>query len=908
MLVGRESERQVLDALVTSARVGRSGTLVLIGEAGIGKSTLLEDAAGRAREARMPVLWATGVAAEREVPFGGLLQLLRPVLSFLPSIPAPQAAALGSALALTPGSGAQRFAVGAATLSLLSRAAEDAPMLCVVDDAHHLDVPSSQALCFAARRLSADPLCLLFAVRADIPCVVGDAELPSLPVGGLTDAEAAALVRAEVGAVSDAAATRLHSVTGGNPLAVLELAQDLDALLALPEGVPVPVPQSVADAFAQRAQGLSAGARTAVLVAASGVDDLGVVTRACAHLGVNVSALDEARSARLLAVDLGRVVFRHGLVPSGVYARATPAERRAVHEAVAAALPAEDDRRAWHLGEAAVGPDARVAAELARAAERASLRGAYAVAAAGFRRAASLATRPADEAEHLVAAAESAWRAGGADVALELLARARLRPVPEALEVRVAVLDATIAVRAGDPVRAYDALVATGAQIAAGHPDRAVELLGEAVVAAQFVGDATAMSRAAAAIEALRPRLSARSAWIALVATGIAGVAAGTGGADRLHEALARTREDPGLLADPPLAPWVVLGTLFLRESGGREQVAAVMGHVRSRTDLAVLPVLLFYVGRDQATTDRWDDATASYTEGVQLAREAGQATDLAACLAGLAWLEARRGAEAECLAHAEEALASARERQLGFFEVWSVTALAELDLGLGRAEAALTRFQEVDRLLAASGFDDVDISPGPELVEALLRVGSGDEARSQARRYADRARAKGQPWSLARAARGLGLVAPDDAVDEHFQVALEHHARTLDGFETARTELAYGARLRRSRRRVDARPVLRSALGTFDALGARVWADRAETELKATGESAQRRGVSGVEQLTPQERQVARILAGGATTREAAAALFLSPKTVEYHLRHVYLKLGIRSRAELADAMPETA
>jgi DNA-binding CsgD family transcriptional regulator len=387
------------------------------------------------------------------------------------------------------------------------------------------------------------------------------------------------------------------------------------------------------------------------------------------------------------------------------------------------------------------------------------------------------------------------------------------------------------------------------------------------------------------------------------MATAVAGVLTGQGGPDLLRAAMAQAEQ---FLDDPLLAPWLVVGPLYLRESAvGRDVIPTVVAHTRRRSDIGGLPSLLFYVARDQATTDRWDDAVAGYTEGSQLAREAGQSTDVAACLAGLAWLEARRGAVDACRAHATEALAITRTHHLGFFQAWAMTALAELDLGLGRLEAALAGFRELDALLAELGLVDVDLSPAAEIVEALVHLGRPDEAAALATSLTERAEVKGQPWSLARAARSAGLTCPDTDVDVCFSVALAYHGHTLDDFETARTELAYGARLRRLKRRVHARPHLRTALATFERLGAVPWADQAVAELRATGETAQRRSETGLDHLTPQELQVARMLAGGRTTREAAAALFLSPKTIEYHLRNVYLKLGVRSRSELADAIP---
>ncbi|MDQ3431562.1 MAG: helix-turn-helix transcriptional regulator, partial [Actinomycetota bacterium] len=359
------------------------------------------------------------------------------------------------------------------------------------------------------------------------------------------------------------------------------------------------------------------------------------------------------------------------------------------------------------------------------------------------------------------------------------------------------------------------------------------------------------------------------------------------------------------LLEDLRVAPWLVIGPLFLRESEtGRALVQTVVESLRRRSVVAGLPFLLFHVARDQATTDRWDVAELTYSEGIHLAREAGQASDLAACLAGLAWLEARQGRAAGCRAHADEALRICGSRHIALFQCWSLFAMGELELGLGNPDAAIAHLDRLDALLEDIGLVDVDLSPAPELVDALVRCGRNDVAREVAARYAGRAVAKGQPWALARAARAVALTCPDSEIDQQFDRALDHHTRTLDSFELARTRLAYGSRLRRARRRVDARAPLRMGLATFETLGAAPWADQTAIELRATGETAHRRGVSALEVLTPQELQVAKMLTGGRTTREAAAALFLSPKTVEYHLRHVYIKLGIRSRAELANGL----
>ncbi len=900
MLVGRERERGQVLGVLASARVGQGAALVLVGEAGIGKSALLADADAVGHGMR--TLRVAGVESESEVPFGSLLQLLRPALGHLPSIPAPQAAALGTALALTPGRVADRFAVGAATLSLLSRFAEDQPLLLLVDDAHLLDLPSAQALVFAARRMTIDPVALLAAAREGHPCAVTDAGLPQLAVGGLALPEATRLVAGTGRTLGDAAAARLHQLTGGNPLALEELAAQADDLAMLPAGVPTPVPASLVQVFAHRADQLSSAARLALLVAATGGDDLGLVTRACAVLGAPVDGLEEAEEAGLVHLTGSGVSFRHGLVRSAVYAGSAPAQRRAVNGALAAALPAtEVDRRAWHLGEAALGPEEHVASLLATAAGRAQDRGAHAVAAGIFRRAAELSPDPPTRAGRLVAAAECSWQAGQDARAGDLLDQLPAIDRPQ-LAARVSALRGTLAARGGDAQRARDLLVDAAGRPGT-DPDAAIGLLADATLACFFLGDTGTLRRVG---ELLAPlSAGARTPWArctGALAIGVAEVFTGRPGTDRIRAALAAVTPTDPLVGDPRVAPWLVLGPLFLREStAARPLVEAVVAAHRDSAGIGTLPLLLFYVGRDQATTDRWDAAEVSYTEGIELARETGHTADLAAGLAGLAWVQARQGREAPSRAHAEEALEICRARRLGTFQAWALYALGELELGAGRTSAALARFDQLTALLADLHIDDVDLSPAPEVVEILLGSGDPDRARSIAARYARDAAEKGQPWALARAARLQAITGSDADSHRHVDRAMQWHGCTLDSFERARTQLAHGVQLRRARHRATARVPLRAALATFEELGATPWADRAAAEVQATGETAHRREVSALRELTPQERHIAGMLTAGRTTRETAAALFLSPKTIEYHLRHIYQKLGVTSRAELA-------
>ena len=424
MLVGRDHERQIVDALVAGARIGQSGVLVVAGEAGIGKTSLLEYAAERA--VGMRLLRATGMESERGVGFGGLMQLLHATAADLERIPPPQAQALGVALALREGVGTDRFAVGAATLSLLTRYSESQPLGLLIDDAHLLDRPSADAIAFAARRLLADPIFIIAAVRDGEDDALSAAGLPILRLDGVdaTATRQLAMTRTQ-GLTTPEMANRLHEMTRGNPLAILDMATDISRLSALSPVLPAPVPAALAVRFADRAAGLGAEVRTLLLLAATSDSDLSVVHRACSALGIDVSLLADAEEAGLVHVGPDRVEFFHPLARSAIYATATPAERRTLHAAVADALPEPDvDRRAWHRSSAALGPDEATAAAMEGVARRAADRGAYSVVAAAYDRSARL--TPADDARALrfLHAGEAAWVAGEADQARSLLAEA----------------------------------------------------------------------------------------------------------------------------------------------------------------------------------------------------------------------------------------------------------------------------------------------------------------------------------------------------------------------------------------------------------------------------------------------------------------------------------------------------
>jgi DNA-binding CsgD family transcriptional regulator len=898
MLVGREQERLALDRLLAEAREGASGVLVLVGEPGIGKTALLEHAAERARGMR--VLRARGIESEAEVPFAGLAELLRPALAALDRIPAPQASALAGALALGPASKRDRFAVGAATLSLLTAFAEEEPLALLIDDAHVLDGSSAEALLFAARRLLADPIAVLITARKGEPSLLDGAGLRVIHLGGLDRASAAALLGGQLAAE---AVQRMHLATAGNPLALLELAPEAERLAALPEGAPVPLSARITAAFSRRFVQLPSDSRRALLLASVSDDgDLALLVAA----GLDPDALRPAEEAGLVSLEEGRVQFVHPLARSAVYAAARPSERRAAHGAIAAVLPDRDvDRRAWHLAAASVGPNAQAASALEHAGERALERSAFSVASSAFERGARLAAGEGVRSRMLLEAAEAAWLAGASRRTLELAEAARARNLEPRLAARIDELRGHVAMRLGPVMDGYALAVAAAENVAAAEPEQAVLLLAEAAHACFYAGATEEMVSAGERAVALSQQAgSRRAAFFGSMARGMAYVAAGRGdqGAVDIRAAIAILEHSDELQDDPRLLAWGAFGPMYLREDGGRELIDRAFDRAREQAAVGALPLLLAYLARDQATSDQWHAAEVSFDEAIRLGRETGQRTELVVALAGLAQLEARQGREISCRAHAAEAAELCEELGMPYHRAWTLQALGDLELALGRPEAAVPHYEAQAGLLERSGIADVDVQPAPELVECKLRLGRPEEAASRAERFIAHAEAKGQPWALARAWRCRGLLALEAGeLEDAFERALALHARTPDGFESARTRLAYGARLRRGRQRVRAREQLRTAMASFESLGAPAWADQAAAELAASGEKARRRDVSTLDELTPQELQIATLVGNGKTTREAAAAIFLSPKTVEYHLGHVYRKLNIHSREELA-------
>ncbi len=904
MLVGRAAERQALARLLAAARLGDSGVLVLSGDPGIGKTTLLTAVIA---DAGMRVLSTRGVAAEREIAFAGLHQLCAPLLPTLERLPPPQAAALGVALAVRSGPIPEPFAVGAAVLGLLTLAAEEAPLAILVDDVHLLDQSSAQAIAFAARRLVSDPVAVIMTARSGEASAMDD--LPRLDLGPLTIGETADLLDStDSGQWDHGRLVRFHGATGGNPLAILELAAEADRLGAAPPDAPVALTGELLAAYSRRIHAISPDARAVLLLAATDSHDTATLARACAAAGLDLGMVAEAETAGLVRLTDAAVEFRHPLVRAAVYGDADAAERREAHRRLAAAIePDELDRRAWHRAEAAVGPEEEAAELLALAANESINRGANAVASAQLERSATLTQDQARQSDRLLQAGEQAWLAGASQRAMVLLDQA-MRIARTPLErSRVRGRQGAIAARGGSLEDARDLLLTAADEASAADPEAAALLLTDAVETSFYLCDARSALAASERLAALDPtEIRQAVGQLGWMAAGIADILGGQ--ADRgtalIRASLAASAE-PAEVNDQWRYSWTLVGPLFLRETGqARRRMDDAVRLVRAKSAVGMLPFLLSLVARDDATSDRWQDAEAGYTEAIRLAAETGHTTDRALALSGLAWLEARQGREAQCRGHAATALRIGTANRVHLARVWASHALADLEAALGNAVAAATAYESLQRMLGELHVTDADLWPAPELVECYRQSGSLDRMLPQAQDFLARATAKGQPWALARAHRTMAIAGADDDAEAYFLRAMELHALTPDPFEQARSRLAFGSWLRRVRRRVDARLPLRAALAEFERLGATPWADRAATELAATGEHARRRDATATTALTPQERQIATMLTAGRTTREAATALFLSPKTVEYHLRNVYLKLGIRSRDELARAM----
>jgi DNA-binding CsgD family transcriptional regulator len=904
-LIGREAECALVVRLLDEARKGRSGSLVLFGEPGIGKSALLEYAVGSAGS-EMRTLRVTGLEAASEAPFAALDELLRPVRPSIRRLSQARRQALDTALGLDDGGDTEPVAVAAATLALLATLAERGPLLCVVDDAHWIDRESAEALTVVSGRLGAEGIVVLFAAREGEG--FNARGLPEAEVGGLApDAARALLARHAPRGLAADVADRLVLETAGNPLALVELPELLsDAQLAGRESLdrPLPVAGALERSFVRRASALQDDARRVLLVAAaSDSEELGLILRAAKTLGIEGPAIEAADSAGLVSIRGWRLRFRHPLVRSAIYQAATLGERRAVHVALAGALSgeAEADRRAWHRASAALGPDEEVATELERAATSARLRGGFAAEARTLELAARLAPEDAARARRLVDAAAAAWRAGRSAEATQLLDEASPSVADPVVRASAQELRAEILKRHGRAEEAHDLLIAEAARLEAVNPRRAARMLtlachlffrreqaGRALELAERAWDVAGHEVAAKDLE-----LAGTLAW--------ARVYLGQSDAGReLALECAANSERTGETAKGPQVAWCLS---WLEEyDHARALIERAVAAHREAGAFGDLAYVLFFLADLEFRVGRLSAAYTAAQEASRLAEQTKRENIVMSALTILASVEAVLGRANDARTHATHALAVAGSTFNLTFVARANAALGLLELSLGRPREAIADLELVERQMERTDVIEPSVLEWmPDLIEAYIRADRVDQAIPRLERWERWANQTGRLWALAAAARYRGLIATDADFDAHFQGALGLHERSPRPIERARTELCYGERLRRAGRRVDSRARLRSALEIFDGLGAVPWSDRTRAELAATGETVRRRDPTVTERLTPQELQIALAVGEGQTNREVAAALFLSPKTIEYHLHNVYRKLDVRSRAQLA-------
>jgi DNA-binding CsgD family transcriptional regulator len=901
MLLGRSAECAALDRLLEGGRAGRSGALVLRGEPGVGKTALLGYAAEKAKGLR--VLRATGIETESELAFAALHQLVGRELDGLDRLPTPQAAALSGALGLSPGQGGDPFLTSLGLLSLLADLAEEASVLCLVDDAQWLDEPSASALLFTARRIEAEGIVMLFTVREGEERGFDAEGLPSLVVTGLDEHAARELLDQRVGnGLAPTVREQLVAETAGNALALVELPSALTQEQLRgdePLAQPLPVAAGLEVAYLTRLRRLPQETQSLLLFAAAeDSGELAAILRAAATQKLDGRALEPAERDRLVNVTDGRLVFRHPLVRSAIYQGATFAQRQQVHTALAEAQDnSNGDRRAWHRAASAEGPDEEIARDLEASADRATQRGGHAAAAAALQKAAALSQDDRHRTLRLLAAADAAWLGGKTERARALVAEAA-RHAPSDLKVEVTKLQGRIDVRSGVFEDASNALIAAAQGLAKTDPATAIRLLTEAEDATFWTGNLGMIVQIGELAEEIAAASDAPDQFLVLMLVGLRrGFAEGTAaGAPLLREALelAKTSTDIDSLLMAGR-----IGAFLGDNAAGAIIMPRAVRLARESGAVGVLPRVLAAVAWGDFRHGRYPSARMNASEALRLARETGQEPGLA--LSVLALAAGAQGRDDECKAFAHEAMERAQERRASLLQSQGSWALGLLELAHGR-------YEESARVLELGmGRDGAFAHPAlarhmiPDYVEAAVRAGRRDGLEETVAEYELWARSSNQPWTLALLAGCEALISQGDDVEGGFHEALDLLPTAERPFEYARTELLLGEHLRRNRKRREAREHLRAAMVTFEQLGAGPWEERARSELRATGETARKRDPSTLGDLTPQELQIARLVASGARNREVAAQLFLSPRTIDYHLRKVFMKLGISSRAELA-------
>jgi DNA-binding CsgD family transcriptional regulator len=907
-LHGRTSELEQLVGAFERVREGQSAVLVIRGEAGIGKTALWRHACSRISGYRLEQI--AGVESEMELPFAGLHQLCRPMLDRVDDLPDPQRGALGVAFGLASGDAPDRFMVALAALSLLASVAEERPLVCVVDDAQWLDDASSQVLGFVARRLLAERMAILFATRQPS---AGDVltGLPELSLEGLSEQEARALLATAVpGRLDESVRDRVVAEARGNPLALLELPRGLSGpRLAGGFGLPdVPsISHGIEASFLRRVDGLPQDTRELLLVAAAEpVGDPALLWRTAKRLGISRSAPEPAVQADLLGIDT-HVRFRHPLVRSAVYRAASDASRRRVHKALAEEIDAagEPDRRAWHRAQASDGADEAVAAELEQSASRAQARGGLAAAAAFLARAAAMTVDPARRGERTLAAAQANLHAGWFDAALELVGAAESEQLDELARARTVLLRAELA-------------------FAQDRGNDATQLL----------------LRAAGTLEPLDARL-ARETYLDAWGAGMFAGRLAPQGSGLLD--VARAVQAAPVPHGPPRASDLLLDGFALLFTNGRVAAAPILQRAArafAGEEASVEEVMRWGWLATAAAVTVWDYETcvAVATRCVDLARELGALTMLPVSMNVLVQVLSRGGdfAKAELLIDEANTVREATGTRIAPSGPLVLTAVrggdgaastlidATIEMATAGGQGTAVQYARWaqsavanarGRYAEAAAAASEAISDMPELfiagwasnelVEAAARSGNSKLAAEAVARLAEATEGNEFGWAVGVNARALALTSEGETAERHYRVAIDELSGTRLRPELARARLLYGEWLRRENRRVDAREQLRAAHEEFTAIGMEAFAERARGELQATGEKVRKRTADTRDDLTPQERQIAHLAGEGLSNPEIGARLFLSPRTVQWHLHKVFAKLGIGSRKELRNALP---
>lgn len=900
-LLGRDPEIQALTALLDEVE-DRGSALVLSGEAGIGKSRLLTEAAANARERGMTVLSAAGVESEARLSFAGLHQLLRPLRNRELDLMPGQRSALDAAFGLTDGPAPERFRIAMAALDLLSEVARERPLLLIAEDAHWLDRPTAEVLAFVARRLESDPIVLLAAIRDGYPSVFAEADLPELRLGALEPLAASELLGLAAQRLRPAERKRILDEAAGNPLALIELPSVADGLAqAAPKPDLLPLTARLERAFAARVADQPLETRLLLLAAAlNDSDDVGEALRAGSALAgapLELAQLEPAAAAAIVELDLRTIQFRHPLIRSAVNQSASVSERRRAHEALAEVLADQPDRRVWHRAALISGQHEEVASDLEEAAGRARQRGAIGVAITALRRAGEL-SAPEAGGRRLLGAAKLAFELGRPDVVAPLLHEAERFDLCTLERARIAWIEEMVTTRPLGDITRFGELIAVAERAGkAGDNDLRIDLLwlvasrswwadpgpearGLLIDAARRLGDATATDPRVFAVYAYADPYGHAPEVLA-----------------RLRSATGERRDTEAARHFGPAA--LVVGAFDL----GADFLATAVDALRDEGRLGHLPRMLTLYSSMAARLGDWDAAIPAAAEARRLAEELGEPQWEAGANTVVSLIAGMRGDEA-----AAEQTAAEAERVAGAVGANITVAFAQFGrvvsaLGAGRYADAYNQAQRL--------FEPADSAYHPvisswligDLAEAALHLDRVEEGRERVARVAAAAGHNPGSWIAIGLSHARAVLAEDGEAEERFQAAL-----SLDfarwPFQRARTELAYGRWLRRQRRIAESRLPLRNARDAFDRLGCQEWGNQARRELRASGESSRRRVPEARDQLTAQELQIAQLAADGLSNREIGQKLFVSPRTVSTHLYRIFPKLGVSSRGELAAAL----